>query len=188
MSNDANSPTQLNLIAITDKTPYIQKIKKALEKAVGQEILIIGTGEKVKRLTGVSVKPVDFIFTGNQKLTLFIRAGADVIRASLNDKNMVLAGDFSADHKPSFDRAVEFTGKEIRDNQAKFEKQQLKEKAPVPKREKTTISSSPTVRLGQLKEQENKLDSQINEYDEKIVEIQAKIKQIEEQKLVIQEG
>jgi len=46
----------LNLCGTTDKSPYIQKIKAALEKAAGQSIPLVETA-KVQRKGGVSVVP-----------------------------------------------------------------------------------------------------------------------------------
>jgi hypothetical protein len=44
----------------------------------------------VQRKGGVSVAPIIFLFAGGQELILFARASADVFKASLNGKEIVL--------------------------------------------------------------------------------------------------
>ncbi|MFS4054571.1 hypothetical protein ACMDMU_19115, partial [Acinetobacter baumannii] len=95
----------LNLAAVTATTPYIKKIQSALEKATGQTI-VTPEFRKIKRVAGVSVLPVAFFFSGGATLTLYIRALADVVKAEVNDKVIVLSGDFSDDYKPTFENAV----------------------------------------------------------------------------------
>lgn len=46
--------------------------------------------KKVQRKGGVSAAPIVFLFAGGQKLILFVRAGADVFKALLNGKEIVL--------------------------------------------------------------------------------------------------
>lgn len=67
----------LNLQRVTARTPYIKKIKTALEKAVGQKIVLTEI-RKVIRKSGVSVLPVILSFTGGLELSLYVRTLVDV--------------------------------------------------------------------------------------------------------------
>ncbi|MDQ9723409.1 hypothetical protein RFX65_04470, partial [Acinetobacter baumannii] len=98
-----------------------------LEKATGQTI-VTPEFRKIKRVAGVSVLPVAFFFSGGATLTLYIRALADVVKAELNDKVIVLSGDFSDDYKPTFENAVSCVAKLIREAQSKIQEQNKREK------------------------------------------------------------
>jgi hypothetical protein len=146
----------LNLAAITDKTSYIQKIKVALEKATGQSIPLTEI-KKVQRKGGVSVAPIVFLFAGGQELTLFARASADVFKASLNGKEIVLSGDFSDDYKQTFDNAVSGVAQLIRIAQPKIEQQNKKEKVNIPRRQPNSVPKQLLEKL----EQEKQLDQEV---------------------------
>lgn len=147
----------LNLTAITNQTPYVQKIKGALEKASGQSIPLTEV-KKVQRKGGVSVVPIVFLFAGGQELTLFARASADVFKASLNGKEIVLSGDFSDDYKQTFDNdAVSGVAQLIRTAQPKLEKQNKDEKVNIPRRQSNSIPKQ----LSEKLEQEKQLDQEI---------------------------
>ncbi|MNG56825.1 hypothetical protein D3C79_149120 [compost metagenome] len=146
----------LNLTAITNQTPYVQKIKGALEKATGQSIPLTEIN-KVQRKGGVSVVPIFFQFTGGQELTLFARASADVFKAALNGKEIVLSGDFSDDYKQTFDNAVSGVAQLIRTAQPKLEKQNKEEKVNIPRRQSNSIPKQ----LAEKLEQEKQLDQEI---------------------------
>ena len=70
----------LNLTAVTPDTPYIKKIKAALEKGTGDKIPIVEV-KKVQRKGGVSTSPIFFRFAGGQELVLYVRASADVFNS-----------------------------------------------------------------------------------------------------------
>lgn len=123
----------LNLTAVTTDTPYIKKIKAALEKAAGQSIPLVEI-KKVQRKGGVSVVPIFLVFAGGQELILYARASADVFKAELNGKEVVLSGDFSDDYQQTFDNAVSGLAKLIRSSQAKVEQQNRKDKVKLPPR------------------------------------------------------
>ena len=146
----------LNLTALTDKSPYIQKIKAALEKATGQTIPLVETA-KVQRKGGVSVVPAVFMFAGGQELTLYIRASADVFKAALNGKEIVLSGDFSDDYKQTFDNAVSGVAQLIRNAQPKIEQQNKKDKVNIPRRQSNSVPQQ----LDEKREEETKLDQEI---------------------------
>lgn len=171
--------TTLELSSLNADSPYIKKIVKALIKAVGQEIPIV-TPLKVKRIAGVSCKGFDFVFLGGQKLTLFVRMQADVIRAKLNDKDFVLSGDFSNDFQTTFDNGVNSVAKLIRNNQKKFETDQSKQKisAPTPKRTTTTPSQTPTKQLAALQDQDSQLQAEIDKKTATIAELEDQLKSL----------
>jgi hypothetical protein len=133
----------LNLTAVTPDTPYIKKIKSALEKATGQSIPLVEI-KKVQRKGGVSVVPIFLVFAGGQELTLFARASADVFKSELNGKEIVLPGDFSDDYQQTFDNAVSGIAKLIRESQAKVEQQNQKKRSNC-HHEKIVVSSSKSV-------------------------------------------
>ena len=171
--------TTLNLGELTADSPYIKKIAKALVKAVGQEIPII-TPLKVKRVKGVSCKPIDFVFLGGQKLTLFVRSGGDVTGANLNDKKIILAGDFSNDYDATFENGVNSVAKAIRSNQKKFENQQEKVKVTVPpsKKPSSTPTQTPSKQLASLKEQDVKLQQEIDKKQATVTQLQEQLKSL----------
>jgi len=146
----------INLAAITDQTPYVQKIKGALEKATGQSIPLTEI-KKVQRKGGVSVAPIIFLFAGGQELTLFARASADVFKASLNGKEIVLSGDFSDDYKQTFDNAVSGIAQLIRTAQPKIEQQNKKERVNIPRRKSNSVPKQ----LSEKLEQEKQLDQDV---------------------------
>ncbi len=145
----------LNLAAVTATTPYIKKIQSALEKATGQTI-VTPEFRKIKRVAGVSVLPVAFYFSGGATLTLYIRSVADVTKAEINDKVVVLSGDFSDDYKPTFDNAVNGVAKLIREAQSKIQDQNKREKVRLPPRR-----SSIEQKAKEVEEQEKKLDEEL---------------------------
>ncbi|WOE40072.1 hypothetical protein [Acinetobacter chinensis] len=149
--------SKLNLTRVTEKTPYIKKIKTALEKAAGQKIVLTEI-RKVIRKSGVSVLPVLLSFTGGQELILYVRASADVIKAELNGKETVLSGDFSDDYKITFDNAVSGIAKVIRNSQSKVEQQNKRERVKLPPRK-----ASHSQQMAEYKEQESAIDAKIKD-------------------------
>lgn len=145
----------LNLAAVTATTPYIKKIQSALEKATGQTI-VTPEFRKIKRVAGVSVLPVALFFSGGAILTLYVRALADVVKAELNDKVIVLSGDFSDDYKPTFENAVSCVAKLIREAQSKIQEQNKREKVSLPPR-RTSVDQ----KIKEVEEQEQKLDEDL---------------------------
>ena len=146
----------LNLAAVTPDTPYIKKIKAALEKGTGDKIPIVEV-KKVQRKGGVSTSPIFFRFAGGQELVLYVRASADVIKAELNGKEIVLSGDFSDDYKQTFDNAVSGVAQLIRTAQPKVEQQNKKEKVNIPRRQSNSVPKQ----LSEKLEQEKQLDQEI---------------------------
>lgn len=145
----------LNLAAVTATTPYIKKIQSALAKATGQTI-VTPEFRKIKRVAGVSVLPITFFFSGGATLTLYVRALADVVKAELNEKVIVLSGDFSDDYKPTFDNAVNGVAKLIREAQSQIQAQNKREKVRLPPR-RTSVDQKAV----EVEEQEQKLDEEL---------------------------
>lgn len=179
--------TQLNLATLNAKDAYIVKIKKALETAVGQKIPIINI-EKPKRISGVSASPVEFVFLGGQKLVLFIRAGADAFKATLNGKNIVLGGDFSNDLKMTFDNGVNSVAKYIRAGQKKFEESLNKQRVKTPVKPASNNAVRSTVaKIKQVEADEAIIDAEIAEKQKQVDELKDKIEQANQQRSQTQE-
>ncbi|CDH41984.1 hypothetical protein WDA38_08470 [Acinetobacter pittii] len=165
----------LNLAAITATTPYIKKIQSALEKATGQTI-VTPEFRKIKRVAGVSVLPVAFFFSGGATLTLYIRALADVVKAELNDKVIVLSGDFSDDYKPTFENAISCVAKLIREAQSKIQEQNKREKVSLPPR-RTSVDQ----KIKEVQEQEQKLDEDLAKQTAQRDQLKEQIEQAKQQ-------
>lgn len=172
--------TQLNLNALNSDSPYIVKIRKALVKAVQQEIPIVDVSAP-KRLEGDSLVKVDFVFTGNQKLSLYVRSVGDVTRFELNGKRIIVAGDFSNDHQQTFDNATDSVARYIRNNQKKFEEQQTKQRIEAPKqpKPKTDPNNKPkgtvSQQLTQIKLHDEELKQQIEQKKTNIEELKQQL-------------
>lgn len=165
----------LNLTAVTPETPYIKKIKAALEKATGQSLPLLEI-KKVQRKAGVSVVPVFIVFAGGQELTLYARASADVVKAELNGKEFVLPGDFSDDYKQTFDNAVSGTAKLVRESQSKVQQQNQKEKVKLPPRNNRSV----TQQISDKREQEQLIDKELEDLTSQRDQLREQLKQIEE--------
>lgn len=150
----------LNLATLNSKDPYIEKIRAALETATGQQVPVgLVDVQKAKRVSGVSASPVLFNFAGGQKLTLYVRASADVFKAELNGKVIVLSGDFSNDWKQTFDSGVSGVAKLVRDSQQAIQTQTKKQKVVIPRA--SGQSTSVTAKLKAVQEQETQIDQRI---------------------------
>lgn len=147
----------LNLAAVTPDTPYIKKIKSALEKATGQSIPLVEV-KKVQRKGGVSVVPVVLVFAGGQELTLFARASADVFKSELNGKEIVLPGDFSDDYQQTFDNAVSGIASLVRKAQSMIDEQNKKDKVKLPPRKNRSIQQQ----ISDKREEETQLDQELS--------------------------
>ncbi|MCH7334381.1 hypothetical protein [Acinetobacter modestus] len=155
----------LNLTAVTPDTPYIKKIKSALEKATGQSIPLVEI-KKVQRKGGVSVVPIFLVFT---------RASADVFKFELNGKEIVLPDDFSDDYQQTFDNAVSGMAKLIRESQAKVEQQNQKVK--LPPRKNRSIQQQ----ISDKREEETQLDQELSNLTAQRDQLRNQLKQAQEQ-------
>ncbi|KYQ83277.1 hypothetical protein AWW72_14865 [Acinetobacter sp. NRRL B-65365] len=170
----------LNLTAVSPDTPYIKKIKAALEKATGQSIPLLEI-KKVQRKAGVSVVPVFFVFAGGQELTLYARASADVVKAELNGKEFVLPGDFSDDYQQTFDNAVAGTAKLVRESQSKIQQQNQKEKVKLPPRKNRSVPQQ----IADKVEEEKVIDQELENLTVQRNQLLDQLKQLEESTAVV---
>ncbi len=167
----------LNLTAVTPDTPYIKKIKAALEKGTGDKIPIVEV-KKVQRKGGVSTSPIFFRFAGGQELVLYVRASADVFKSELNGKEIVLPGDFSDDYQQTFDNAVSGIAKLIREAQPKVEQQNQKEKVKLPPRKNRSIQQQ----ISDKREEETQLDQDLSSLTAQRDQLLEQLKQAQAQK------
>lgn len=158
---------KLDLTTLSNKHAYVKRLKTDLQKGTGQKVVIIEV-LKIKRVAGVSAVPIDLTFDAGQKISLYVRDKGDVIKAELNGKQIVLRGDLNYLFDDYYQLSVEDLAKQLKDNQAKFDKKQQSEKivAPSQKGAKANASKSVANQLKQLSEQEQQLDMQISEQEE----------------------
>lgn len=135
----------LNLVALTEKEPIVQKFKKALEGATGQTIPIINL-EKVKRVSGVSIRPVELVFAGGQKVTLLFRQAGDVYRVLINGKDLPMAGDLGIQYEASFKAGIAEIADAVRNGQKAFEKKQSQQKVVLPGTTRTSKNTTQTLK------------------------------------------
>lgn len=133
--------TGLNLATLTDKDPLVQKFKKALESSAGQSIPIINMG-KVKRVSGVSIRPVELVLAGGQTITLLIRQAGDVFRVMINGKDLPMAGDLGIQYEASFKAGISEIADAIRNGQKPFEKKQSRQKVVIPSSSRVTSKNT----------------------------------------------
>lgn len=146
---------EINIASLSESTPYIQKLKKALEKATGQPVPIINV-LKLTRTAGVSVRPVEMDFGGGQSVTFLFRQGGDVFRVKINDRDFAMSGDLSPDYQPSFDAGIREIAKTIVDGQKAFQKKNAMTKVVVPR---AAFTPKNTVqKLKEAQEQEAAVD------------------------------
>ncbi len=146
-------------LEIKKDNPIIKAFKKRLNLKVKPQKIISVDIAKVKRMAGVSTKPVLFALDGGQTVTLFFRHKddhLDLFKLHINNKNIPLSSDditgisFTAliaeapkpkdeDKKSDakfrrfvakqFNATVDRIAKQIISNQSKFEKAQAKKVA-----------------------------------------------------------
>ena len=126
----------MKLSDITEKTPLVKDFVSRLAKSAKQAIPIVEI-EKVKRVAGASVRPVNMVLENGQTVTIYLRLAAedealDLIRMDINGKNVPLSGDFDNSYKPSFNASVDAIANTIKTGQKAFEvkRAKLKVKAP----------------------------------------------------------
>ncbi len=146
---------------LSESTPYLVKIQKMLADQAGQAVPFVVVN-KVKRVTGVSVKPVDMTLENGQMVTFLVRQDGDVFRVLVNGKDFPMKGDLSADTPQTFKEAIGEIATKIRSGQAAFDKKQAAVKVTIPKEPgAATAKASATNRLKDAQQQEADLDSQI---------------------------
>lgn len=126
----------MKLSDITEKTPLVKDFAKRLAKSTKQAIPIIDV-EKVKRISGASLRPVNMVLENGQTVKIYLRLAAedeslDLIRMDINGKNVPLTGDFDNSYKPSFELSVDGVANIINTGQKAFETKRAKMKIRKP--------------------------------------------------------
>jgi len=128
---------KVDLMSLTEKDPYITKIKTALIKATGQHIAKVNI-LPIKRTGGVSYRGAEMALSGGQKVTFLVRQDGDIYRVQLNDKDLPLAGDLSPDNAQSFNASMKEIASTVVNGQIAFQKKQAIQKVVVPRSVTTT--------------------------------------------------
>lgn len=126
----------MKLSDITEKTPLVKDFSKRLAKSTKQAIAILEV-EKVKRVSGASVRPVNMVLENGQTVKIYLRLAAedgalDLIRMDINGKNVPLTGDFDNSYKPSFEQSVDGVANIINTGQKAFQAKRAKMKVKRP--------------------------------------------------------
>lgn len=122
----------MKLADITEKTPLVKDFSKRLAKSTKQAIAILEV-EKVKRVSGASVRPVNMVLENGQTVKIYLRlmteeAAIDLIRLDINGRNVPLTGDFDNSYKPSFNQSVDGVANIINTGQKAFQTKRAKMK------------------------------------------------------------
>lgn len=157
--NECIEMADFSLANLSETTPLITTLKKALAKATGQAVAYT-TIQKVKRVSGESTKDVDFGLENGQKVTFVIRQSGDVVRVKANDRDFPMAGDLDTSYKPSFNSAMDEIGTKIRSGQTAFEKNMAKEKVIIP-RTASQRAASVTQQIKQKVDEEANIEAEI---------------------------
>lgn len=128
----------MKLSDITAKTKLVADFSKRLAHSAKQKIVATEI-EKVKRVSGASVRPVNMIFENGQSVKIYLRlvdakdgAKYDIFRIDINGKLIPLSGDFDNSYKPSFDASVDMLAGMIKSGQKAFNAKQSKIKVRKP--------------------------------------------------------
>ncbi len=124
--------TAFNLQTLTEKSPVVVQFKKSLESKTGQGVPYT-TIEKIKRTSGVSIRPVVFGLENGQTVGFLFKADGDVFRTQLNGKDLPLAADFDHTYPELFEEGMTQVGNAVKKNQRAFAKRQTMAKVVIPK-------------------------------------------------------
>lgn len=175
----------MKLSDITVKTPLVRDFVKRLTQSAKQSIPIVDV-EKIKRISGASVRPVLLSLENGQSLKLYLRlAGTedkiDIFRIDLNGKQVPISGDFDNSYMPAFNASVDAIANTIRGGQKAFSAKAAKQKV---RPTKTTTRSSPKNRAQQrnaLLEEAKELDQVIAMKTKEKSELSAQLEQLNSQ-------
>jgi len=108
IKEDANSLKGFSLASLTEKNEYIKLLESSLKNAVrtGKIDLIKVEVQKIKRVAGVSVRPVEFSFSDGQNVVVMLRAGGTSYAVKINGKDLPLVGDLHPDEDTTFKSAI----------------------------------------------------------------------------------
>lgn len=139
----------MKLSDITPKTPLVKDFVTRLARSTKQAIPIVNI-EKVKRVSGASVRPVNLVLENGQTVKIYLRLADDhfdIFRIDINDKVQPLSGDFDNSYKPSFNASVDALATTIRNGQTAFTKKLAKNRIKPP----VATSKPPQNKSQQLK-------------------------------------
>lgn len=174
----------MKLSDITPKTKLVSDFTKRLAVSSKQAVPIVDV-ERVKRVSGASVRPVKMVLENGQTVVIYLRLvdakddnnkdvqRFDIFRIDINGKSQPLAGDFDNSYKPSFNASVDQIGATIRNGQAAFTKKLATKRVKPP-----TASGTPPQNKSQ---QRNTLIADIAALDEVITTKTEQVTQLEEQ-------
>lgn len=154
--------SNFSLATLTESTPIIVQLKKALSKAVAQSIVAVIVDTKLKKIGDEATKTVVLNFENGQSAGFIFRKSGDIVRFQLNGKDRPITGDLDPEYKPSFNAAISEIADLIRGNQSKFDKAKAREKVKIPQnRKEQAKSTSSAIKI--VTENVGKLDQQIEE-------------------------
>lgn len=154
--------SNFSLATLTESTPIIVQLKKALSKAVAQSIVAVIVDTKLKKIGDEATKTVVLNFENGQSAGFIFRKSGDIVRFQLNGKDRPITGDLDPEYKPSFNAAISEIADLIRGNQSKFDKAKAREKVKIPQNRKEQAKSTSSA-IKVITENVSKLDQQIEE-------------------------
>lgn len=138
----------MKLSDITEKSPLVADFSKRLTYTAKQKIVNTEI-EKTKRVSGASVRPVNFIFENGQTLKIYLRLVGegdnqkyDVIRIDINGKQIPMSGDYDNSYKPSFNASVDLLANAIKSGQKSFDLKRAKVKVRAPRTGKAPMNKA----------------------------------------------
>ncbi|WLG15033.1 hypothetical protein Q6344_06790 [Psychrobacter cibarius] len=122
----------MKLSEITKKTKLVADFSKRLSYSAKEKIVATEV-EKVKRISGASVRPVSMALENGQTVKIYLRlvddgAKYDIFRIDVNGKMIPLAGDFDNGYDDSFNASVDALATMIKTGQKKFDAKRAKMK------------------------------------------------------------
>jgi len=122
----------MKLSNITAKTKLVADFSKRLSRSTKQKIVDTAV-EKVKRLSGASVRPVSMALENGQTVKIYLRLvdngeKYDIFRIDVNGKMIPLSGDFDNSYSDSFNASVDALATMINTGQKKFDAKRAKMK------------------------------------------------------------
>lgn len=153
----------MKLSEITKKTKLVADFSKRLSYSVKEKIVATEV-EKVKRISGASVRPVNMALENGQTVKIYLRlvddgAKYDIFRIDVNGKMIPLSGDFDNSYDDSFNASVDALATMIKTGQKKFDTKRAKMKV-----RKTPASGSNRAPMNKAQQRNASLD-QIKELD-----------------------
>lgn len=166
------------LAELSEKHELVKMMTETLQNATKQAVAFISVDKMVKKL-GVATKQINFNFEEGQSLSFVLRTDGDVIKHSLNNKNIPLLKVMDYDKLPEFKAGLEDLALKLKSNQEKFNIKRQSARVIIP-RDKVP---SPTVkkRIATARETLKELGEQITQ---KQASLQQKRQELETLKAV----